>query len=204
MSSSDRQFAARRRFLRWLASTPALPALSWAASSQRDPDSLPESVLQSIGQYDQQIATAKDATSVFDLEAVARRKLHVGHLAYLAASEDQGVARNNREGFARFQVRAQRLTGVAKADTSVSLLGTRWDAPILLCPAGRQGAFAPDAEVAVARAARSRKHLQVLSNAASRSIEDVTVARGQPLWFQLYPDSDWNKTRAMILSLIHI
>ena len=52
--------------------------------------------------------------------------------------------------------------------------------------------------LAVARAARSRDHLQILSNVATHSIEDVIAARGQPVWFQLYPTSNWNVASKMI------
>ena len=202
----------RRRFLQWLAAAPALPLLSLASSragfaagpSAVAPGQdqwlgdLPSQVLQSIEQYESRIASAKDAITVFDLETAARRKLHVGHLAYLAGVEDQATLRANRAIFARIQLRPRRLTGVGKSDASTTLFGATWNTPLLLCPCGRQGAFDLDAEVAVARAAKSRQHLQVLSNAATRSIEDVTSARGQPVWSQLYQNLDWNKTRAMI------
>ena len=46
---------------------------------------------------------------------------------------------------------------------------------------------------------RAKNHLQTLSTDVSRSIEDVTAAGGEPVWFQLYRDLDWNKTRAMIV-----
>ena len=60
-----------------------------------DPDGLPDSVIKSIQWYDDQISSAKDAVNVFDLETVARKKLHVGHLADLTAVE--GSANTSRE-----------------------------------------------------------------------------------------------------------
>jgi isopentenyl diphosphate isomerase/L-lactate dehydrogenase-like FMN-dependent dehydrogenase len=59
-------------------------------------------------------------------------------------------------------------------------------------------AFHPEGEVAAAKAARSRHHLQILSTVASTSVEEVTAARGEPLWQQLYPTNDWNVTQAII------
>jgi 4-hydroxymandelate oxidase len=59
-------------------------------------------------------------------------------------------------------------------------------------------AFHDEGEVAVARAARSKRHLQILSTVASSSVEEVTAARGAPVWQQLYPTNDWNVTRAII------
>jgi 4-hydroxymandelate oxidase len=58
-------------------------------------------------------------------------------------------------------------------------------------------AFHPQ-EVAVARAAATSHHLQILSTVATSSIEDVTEAPGGPVWQQLYPTNDWTVTRAII------
>src|ERR1039457_6544111 len=59
-------------------------------------------------------------------------------------------------------------------------------------------AFHPEGEVAVARAAAKKHHLQILSTVASSSVEEVTAARGAPVWQQLYPTNDWAVTRAII------
>ena len=77
-------------------------------------------------------------------------------------------------------------------------MGVDWRTPIVLAPASGQKAFHEDAEIAVARAARSRGHLQVLSTLTSTSIEDVNAARGQPVWFQLYATTEWSVSRAMV------
>jgi 4-hydroxymandelate oxidase len=58
--------------------------------------------------------------------------------------------------------------------------------------------FDSEGEVAVARAAAKKHHFQMLSTVASCSIEDVTAARGAPVWQQLYPTNDWAVTRALI------
>jgi isopentenyl diphosphate isomerase/L-lactate dehydrogenase-like FMN-dependent dehydrogenase len=50
----------------------------------------------------------------------------------------------------------------------------------------------------VARAAKTGKHLVMLATPSTTSIEEVTAARGEPVWFQLYPRNDWNQTRQMI------
>jgi isopentenyl diphosphate isomerase/L-lactate dehydrogenase-like FMN-dependent dehydrogenase len=81
---------------------------------------------------------------------------------------------------------------------SVALFGTIWDSPIVIAPVGSQRAFHPDGEIATARAARSRKHLQILSTMASTGVEDVIAARGEPVWYQLYPTDQWPVTRALV------
>jgi 4-hydroxymandelate oxidase len=67
-----------------------------------------------------------------------------------------------------------------------------------LCPLGSQKAFQSEGEVAVARAASSRNTLQVLSTVASCSVEDVTHARGAPIWFQLYTTQNLDYAMRMV------
>jgi (S)-2-hydroxy-acid oxidase len=59
-------------------------------------------------------------------------------------------------------------------------------------------AFHPDAELAVARAARSRSTHMMLSTGASSATEAVSEARGAPIWQQLYPTDDWSVTEQLV------
>jgi isopentenyl diphosphate isomerase/L-lactate dehydrogenase-like FMN-dependent dehydrogenase len=147
-----------------------------------------------------ELITSPDlALNVFDFEAVARRTLPPAHFAYMATGvDDDATVRANREGFAAYQLRARRLIDVRTVDMSVTLFGTTWDSPIVLAPVGAQKAFHADGEAATARAARSRKHLQILSTMSSTSVEDVNAARGEPVWYQLYPTDQWPVGRALV------
>ena len=49
-----------------------------------------------------------------------------------------------------------------------------------------------------ARAAKSRNHLQMLSTVSSTSVEDVTEARGAPIWFQLYTMGGWDGVKSRL------
>jgi isopentenyl diphosphate isomerase/L-lactate dehydrogenase-like FMN-dependent dehydrogenase len=134
-----------------------------------------------------------------DFEPVARKNIPVGHWGYLAGgADDDGTVRANREGFAHYQLRPRRLVDVSTVDSSVTLMGKVWETPVVLNPLGTHKAFHPEGEVAVARAAKAKKHLVVLSTMATTSIEDVTAARGEPVWFQLYSRNDWGETRQML------
>jgi isopentenyl diphosphate isomerase/L-lactate dehydrogenase-like FMN-dependent dehydrogenase len=182
----------RRRFLEFLAASPLLAGtrfdVDWFQQQQQgsaDPDRL--------------IASAAEALNVFDFEPVARKKIPHAHWGYLSTgTDDDGTIRANREGYAKWDLRARRLVDVSNLDTSVTLIGTKWDTPIFLCPLGSQRAFHADGELAVARAAKSKGHLQILSTVATTSIEDVIAARGAPVWHQLYHRPDWNETKQML------
>jgi 4-hydroxymandelate oxidase len=63
---------------------------------------------------------------------------------------------------------------------------------------GAQRAFHPEGEIAVARAAKARGHLQILSTVTSTGVEDVIAARGAPVWFQLYTTSSFELTRKLV------
>ena len=187
--------SSRRQFLRMLATSPALPYLT-----------LSPTILKAFGQElfregpanTDLISSPSEALTVFDFEAVAKKKLHVGHVAFLSGTEDEGTYRANREGFDQYQLRVRRLVNLSKMEMSISLFGTKWNTPIILCPCGALGALHPEGEVAVARAAKAKGHIQTLSTDASKSIEEVAAARGVPVWYQLYRNADWNQTLAMI------
>ncbi len=145
------------------------------------------------------IKSADQALNVWDFEPVMRNAVGPHHYAYMAqGSDDLGTIRANREGFEKIGLRPQRLVDITKIDMSVEIFGQRYDSPIYLCPVGAQQAFNPEGEVAVARAAKTKNALQVLSTVTNYSVEDVSQARGAPLWFQLYPTSNWDVTLGMI------
>ncbi len=98
----------------------------------------------------------------------------------------------------KFQLLPRRLNDVSKVDTSVDLFGTRYDSPIFVCPTGGNQFFHPDGELAVAKAARAGNHLQILSTSSNYSVEDVTKARGAPIWFQLYASPSFEVAQALI------
>src|SRR6185436_10789570 len=139
-------------------------------------------IVQQATQEPDLITAASEALNVFDFEPVAKRKVPVAHWGYLmTGSDDDGTIRANREGFNRWALRPRRLVDVSKIETSVEMLGAKWDTPIVINPVGSQKAFHPEGELAVARAAKAKGHLQVLSTVSTTSIEDVIAARGGPV-----------------------
>lgn len=196
----------RRLFLQFLAGSPALAAGMLGTGLVREltaaclnTDSTLERRTQQLKQPSGLINSESEALNVFDFQSVAEQVLPTAHYAYLATSvDDDRMLKVNREGFLRFQLRMRRLVDIRQLDTSVRLFGHRWDTPIVIQPTGSNGAFHPDGELAVARAARAKGHLQMLSTVASTPVEEVIAARGGPVWFQLYAAEDWTATQAMV------
>jgi 4-hydroxymandelate oxidase len=188
----------RRRFLQYLAGSPLLASAALSARGAEAPTKLPDPMIwaPAAGEL---IGSPKDAINVFDFEPVARANVPPAHFGYMASGlDDEVTLRANREGFLKFQLQPHRLNDVSKVDTSVELFGTRYDSPIFVCPTGGNQFFHPDGEVAVAKAARTGNHLQILSTSSNYSVEDVTKARGAPIWFQLYASPRWEVAQALI------
>jgi len=180
----------RRRFLQLLASSPLLAHLDLRALfAQGNAPAAQTDVIATVG----------EALNVLDFEAVARAKLPAWHWAWMSnGGEDGSTIRANREGFDHFAIRARRLVDVSKVDTSVSLFGKTWETPIFLCPVSGHRMYNPQGEVATARAAKAKKHLQMLSTMTTTPVEEVNEARGEPVWFQLYTRPEWSQTRELV------
>src|ERR1051326_6613359 len=182
----------RRRFLEFLAGSPLLawPGLgALGADGPLAPSKLPDPIMWAPMRTEDLIASPKDAINVFDFEPVARKNVPPAHFGYMASGiDDEVTLRANREGFLKFQLRPRRLVDVSKVDMSVDILGTKYSSPIVCAPVGGQRSFHADGEAGVARAAKAGDHLQILSTMTSDTVEDVTKARGAPIWMQRSED----------------
>ena len=198
MTSPIVRATSRRRFLQYLAASPLFASGALSAYGAEAPSKLPDPMIWAPA-GGELIDSPKDAINVFDFEPVARKNVPPAHFGYMASGlDDEVTLRANREGFLKFQLMPHRLNDVSKVDTSVELFGTRYDLPIFVCPTGGNQFFHPDGEVAVAKAARAGNHLQILSTSSNYSVEDVTEARGAPIWFQLYASPRWEVAQALI------
>lgn len=76
---------------------------------------------------------------------------------------------------------------VTKIACQTTIFGHELKAPMLLAPVGVQGIVHPEAELAVAAAARETGIPMVVSTAATRSMEEITEVLGEAhKWYQLY------------------
>jgi hypothetical protein len=180
----------RRQFMRWIAASPLLPlplgeqALADSFFKRADPAVWPAELTGDL------IKSPGEAVNVFDFEPVAYKNVPRAHFGYMASGVDDEVTlRANRAAFQKFPLRPRRMRDVSKIDMSVSLFGTRWKTPIIIAPTGGNKAYDAEGEIAVARAAKARAHLNILSAAGASTIEDVIAARGGEVWFQLYATS---------------
>jgi 4-hydroxymandelate oxidase len=191
---SDVRSIARRNFVKFLLASPYVAALGGASAFLAD-----RGLAQSSTGGSDVLAKPADALSVFDFEEAAKRKVSPGHWAYMASGvDDDATLRANREVFKHIQLRPRRLHDPQKVDMTVTLFGASYASPIYLCPTGGEKSIHADGELGVARAAKARNTLQVLSTAASTSIEQVNAALGKPAWYQVYAPNTWEANEALL------
>jgi lactate 2-monooxygenase len=134
------------------------------------------------------------------LEARARELLSDEAYGYVAGSAGlERTAAANVSAFDRWAIVPRMLRDVSERDLSTTIVGTDLQVPVMLAPVGVQGIIHPDAEEATAAAVASMGVPIVLSNAATRSMEEVAAASGKNArWFQLYWPNDKKLTASFL------
>jgi len=130
----------------------------------------------------------------------ARVKLSREAFAYIAggAGSESTIAAN-RIAFDRWNILPRVLRDVSERNLSIQLLGQKLSAPILLGPIGVLELAHKKADIAVAQAAKDTGIPLILSNQASRPMEECAALMGNsPRWFQLY----WSKSDELVKSLL--
>src|SRR5260370_19956499 len=188
------RFEPRRRLLQWLSASPLLASPGFALGGVDRP-----SKLRALEASAPLLAKPEEAINVFDFEPVFFKNVPPANVCYMASGIDAEVTlRANREAFAKYYLRPRRLVDVSKPDTSVEILGVKYSNPIFICPTGGNRAYHPEGEMAVARAAKTGGHLEMLATPATTSMEDAIAARGAPVWYQLYASPRWEVAEALV------
>ena len=142
-------------------------------------------------------SVSADATK---LERGARRAMPRRAFDYVAAGAGtEATLRENRAAFDRWRIVPRMLRDVSSRDTSIELFGRRLPTPFVLAPVGVLELAHRDADLAVARAARSEGVPMTFSNQASTPMERIASELGDsPRWFQLY----WSADDELMASLV--
>ncbi|MEU1120481.1 MULTISPECIES: alpha-hydroxy acid oxidase [unclassified Streptomyces] len=103
-----------------------------------------------------------------------------------------------RAALDRIRLRPRCLVDVSACDPGVTLLGSRWAAPLGIAPMAYHQLAHSEGEVATARAAGAAGVPLTVSMFASRTLEDIAEAASGPLWLQLY----WLRRREALAELV--
>ncbi|HVX54524.1 alpha-hydroxy-acid oxidizing protein [Nocardioides sp.] len=139
-------------------------------------------------------------TSYDGLEAAARKAMSPQAWAYVHGGAGlQSTVRANREALDRVRLVPRHLRDVEDRDLSVEVLGRRWPSPLAFAPIGVLEMAHPDAEYAVARAARRLGMPMVISTQGSVPMEETARALGDtPRLHQLY----WSRDETVVRSFV--
>jgi isopentenyl diphosphate isomerase/L-lactate dehydrogenase-like FMN-dependent dehydrogenase len=134
------------------------------------------------------------------LERAARRAMSGDAWAYVAGGAGDGATmRANRAAFDRWALVPRMLRDVSSRELSVSLLGMRLPAPLLVAPIGAAGLVRRGADEMVGAAASAVGLPYILSSQGSSPMEATARAMGVgSRWYQLY----WSTDEALVDSFI--
>jgi len=127
------------------------------------------------------------AINVADFRRLAKRRLPRMVFDYLeGGAEDETGLLRNAEAFDHLRLMPFKLRDVSRRTLSCELFGRTMSAPLVVAPTGLNGAFWPNGDLALARAAAKASIPFALSTASNTTIEEVADRAGGDLWFQLY------------------
>lgn len=120
--------------------------------------------------------------------------------AYIAGGAGlQSSVTNNRTSFEKYNIVPRMMRNVSVRDMGIELFGRKFPSPLILSPVGVLEMVHRQADLAVGRAAALENVPYILSNQASKPMEEVAVAMGDgERWFQLY----WSKSNELVASFV--
>src|SRR5213592_4374856 len=125
--------------------------------------------------------------NIEDLRRAARRRLPRVVFDYIdGGAEDESTLRTNCRVFEAVTFRPRCAVATPVCDLRATVLGTSVSMPLILAPVGSCRLMFPRGEEAAARAAGEAGIICTLSTLSGCRLEDVAVASGGPVWYQLY------------------
>jgi L-lactate dehydrogenase (cytochrome) len=167
-----------------------------------DPETLPKPTADEQSQGEAEGPPPMEALFNLDeIEQVATKQVSRKAWAYYySASDDLATKRFNTEVYRSILLRPRVFIDVAKCDLSTSVVGHKIGLPIFVAPAAMARLGHPAGEAGIAEACRSFGAMQVISNNASMSPEQIVenAAPDQVFGWQLYVQVDRKKSEAML------
>ena len=139
--------------------------------------------------------------SAADFEKAAEKTLTPkGWAFYSSAAQDLIAHHQNRDFFRRILFRPRVLRDVTVANTKTTILGHQTSAPFFVSPAAMARLAHKDGEKAIARGCANEGIIQCISSNSSFPLQAVLDAgqKGQVFFFQLYVNSDREKTTQLL------
>jgi 4-hydroxymandelate oxidase len=138
--------------------------------------------------------------TVLEFEAVAFAKLPRETYTYTAyGSEGEFTLRRNREAFDWVELVPRGIVDVSSVNTATQILGTPMNFPIMVSPSAAHGALHRDGEPGTHQGASAASGTPMIISAnASFPVDKIASAGTSPIWWQLYPQQDMERTKGLL------
>lgn len=136
-----------------------------------------------------------------EIEAVATKKISRKAWAYYYSAGDDLISKNlNNKVYKNILLRPRVFVDCVKCDTTTTLLGHKFGTPLYVSPAALARLGHPDGEKGIAKGISSFGALQVISNYASMTPEQIIADSkpGQKFGWQLYVSGQRDTSEKMI------
>ncbi|KAJ5165349.1 Aldolase-type TIM barrel [Penicillium coprophilum] len=119
---------------------------------------------------------------------------------YYSACDDKISKHRNTEVYRSIQLRPKVFVDCTECDLNTKLLDNKVSIPIYVSPAAMARLGHPSGEAGIAEACRSFGAMQIISNSASMTPEQIVAgaAPGQVFGWQLYVQNDRTKSESML------
>lgn len=129
--------------------------------------------------------------NIDDYRLLAQKRLPKFLFEYIdGGAFSETTLRNNVSDLQNINIRQRVLRDISHVDTSVEILGDKYNLPLILGPVGIAGLNARRGEVLAAQAAEEKNVAYCLSTVGVCTIEEVRTQVEKPIWFQLYMIKD--------------
>lgn len=170
-----------------------------------DPKTLPEPVKSAteIGpEANQNVEIPiENMLNLDEIEEAATKKLSKkGWAYYYSAADDLASKSFNNTVFRQILLRPRVFVDCSRCDLTTTFLGHKLDIPIYVSPAAMARLAHPDGEWGIAQACKNYGTMQMISNNASMTPEQIVKDAGpnQTFGWQLYVQTERQKSEAML------
>ncbi|HEX4594217.1 MAG TPA: alpha-hydroxy acid oxidase [Bryobacteraceae bacterium] len=135
-----------------------------------------------------------------EFEPVAFAKLPRETYTYTAyGSEGEFTLRRNREAFDWVELLPRGVVDAGSIKTATNVLGTALSFPMMVSPSAAHGALYRDGEMATHQGATAAANTPMIISAnASFPVDKIAAAATSPIWWQLYPQQDMDRTKELL------
>jgi L-lactate dehydrogenase (cytochrome) len=170
-----------------------------------DPNSLPEPVRspQNVGPESSPEVPVplSSLLNLDEIEAAATKKLSKrGWAYYFSASDDLQSKHLNNTVYRSILLRPRVFIDCSRCDTSTTFLGYKLEVPVFVAPAAMARLAHPDGERGIAQACKTFGAMQIISNNASMTPEQIVkdAPPEQIFGWQLYVQTERKKSEDML------